>query len=125
MRLITLVLSTLVLASPLAIGAASAQPAPSGQGDGGHGFLTPEQRAMMRLDQPRADWQSMTQDQRAAMRDQMRAKWEAMSDADKQKLKADLQAKWNALPPDQKQAIEQRIAERRAHWQNQGPGQQQ
>jgi hypothetical protein len=125
MRLTSFILSTLVLAAPLGMAAANAQPVPSGQGDRMHGFLTPELRAMLHDEQPQTDWRSMSQDQRAAMRDQMRAKWEAMSDADKQKLKADLQAKWNALPPDQKQAIEQRIAERRAHWQNQGPGQQQ
>jgi hypothetical protein len=124
MRLTTLILSTLVLAAPLGMTAANAQPAPSSQGDGMHGFLTPEQHAMLRMGQPQADWHSMTPEQREAQRDQMRAKWDAMSDTDKQKLRADLQAKWDALPADQKQAIEQKIAERKAHWQNQGQSQQ-
>jgi hypothetical protein len=126
MRLTSIILSALVLAAPVAIVAASAQPAPSGQADGQgmHGFLTPEQHAMLRMDQPQTDWHSMTPEQREAQRDQMRAKWDSMSDADKLKLKADLQAKWDALPADQKQAIEQRIAERKAHWHNQGQSQQ-
>jgi len=50
----------------------------------------------------------------------MRAKWEAMSDQDKQALKAKLQAQFDALSPAQKQAVEQQIAERRAHWQQDG-----
>lgn len=120
MHFTKLALSAFVLAAPLGIATAIAQPAPSSQNDGQHmrGFLTPEQHAMLRQGQPQTDWHSMSPDQRAAARDQMQAKWAAMSDADKQKLKADLQAKWDALPADQKQAFEQKIAERRARWQS-------
>jgi len=122
MRSSTLALCVFALAAPC--GAAIAQTPPPMQDQGAHGFLTPEQRAMLHQGQPQTDWQSMTPEQRAAQRDQMRAKWDAMSDTDKQKLRADLQAKWDALPADQKQAIEQKIAERKAHWQNQGQSQQ-
>jgi hypothetical protein len=126
MRLTPLILSTLVLATPLGIAVASAQPAPysQGYGQGMHGYLTPELRVMLHHEQPQTGWRSMTPEQRTTERDQMRAQWDSMSEADKQKLRADLQAKWDALSPDQKQAIEQRIAERRAQRQNQGPGQQ-
>jgi hypothetical protein len=129
MRFAKLALSTFILAAPLGITVASAQPAPYGQGDnnqgqgrdtqgqGMRGFLTPELRMMMHQEQPQTDWRSMSPEQRAAMRDQMRARFAAMSDADKQKMRADLQARWDALPADQKQMIEQRIAERRARWQ--------
>jgi hypothetical protein len=118
MRIAQLALSTFVLAAPLGIAVASAQPVPAGQSDnqGRHGFLTQEQRVMLRQDQ--GDWRSMTPEQRGAARDQMRAKWAAMSEADKQRLRADLQAKWDALPSDQKQMIEQKIAERLARWQS-------
>jgi hypothetical protein len=105
-----------VAAFALLASAASAQDHQGGM----HGFLTPEQRAMYMQAQPHPDFQSMTPDQRQAAREQMRAKWETMSDQDKQALKAKLQAQFDALPPAQKQAVEQRIAERRAHWQQEG-----
>jgi predicted Fe-S protein YdhL (DUF1289 family) len=101
-----------VCAIVIAAGAASAQD----QG-GARGFLSPEQREMMRESRPHADWQAMTPEQRAAARDQMRAKWQSMSDSDKQALKAQLQAKWDALSPADKQAVEQKIAEHRSHMQ--------
>ncbi|HEY2071733.1 MAG TPA: hypothetical protein VGG48_19390 [Rhizomicrobium sp.] len=110
--------SLLALTFVLATGTAFAQD------QGGHGFLSPEQRAMYMQTQPHADFRAMSPEQRAAARDQMRAQWQAMSDTDKQALKAKLQAEWDALPADRKQAIEQRIAERRAqHQQGQGQGQ--
>ncbi|MGH6870969.1 MAG: hypothetical protein ACREHE_05625 [Rhizomicrobium sp.] len=113
-------LSTLAFcAAVLAAVAAFAQD--SGQGP--RGFLTPEQRAMLAQEQPHPAWRSMTDQQRAAARDQMRAKWQAMSVADRQALKTRLQAEWSALPAAQKQAVEQKIADRRARWQQNGSGQ--
>jgi hypothetical protein len=118
MRSSTLALCALILVAPCSTAFAQTPAAQDQQGQ--RGFLSPEQRAMFHAEQLGADIKAMTPDQRAAMRDQMRAKWEAMSDADKQALKARLQAKWDALSPADKQAIEQKIADRRAHWQNQG-----
>jgi hypothetical protein len=121
MRSSTLALCALVLATPCS--AAFAQAPSAMQDQRPHGFLTPELRIMLRMEQPQSG--PLTPEQRAGMRDEMRAKWAAMSDADRQKLRSDLQARWDALPATQKQMIEQRIAERRAQWQNQGQGQQQ
>jgi Spy/CpxP family protein refolding chaperone len=115
MRISTLAFSALILAIPAA---ASAQtPPPAMQGQGMHGFFTPEQREMY-MEQQKAsgtDWSTMSPDQRRAQFEAMRAKFGAMSDDDKMKLRADMQAKYDALTPDQKQAVEQKIAERHAH----------
>jgi Spy/CpxP family protein refolding chaperone len=119
MRSSTIALCALMLAAPA--GAALAQTPPPGQDQGHHGFLSPELRYMMRGDQ--GDRHSMTPEQRQAMREQMRSQWQSMSPAQKEQMRAQLQAKWDALSPAEKQAIEQKIAERRAHWQQNGAGQ--
>jgi hypothetical protein len=114
MRFSTLALSALILAAP-----ASAFAQDHMGGHGMHGFFTPEQRYMYMQEQKASgvDWTSMSRDQRHAQMQTMRSRFDAMSDADKAKLKADLQARFDALTPDQKQAVEQKIAERRAHHQ--------
>jgi Spy/CpxP family protein refolding chaperone len=114
MRFTTLALSAMIFAIPLA---ATAQPMPPAeQGHGMHGMLTPEQR-MMWHEQARAQTDAMTQDQRHAFFQQQMQQLMAMTPDQQAKLRDDLQARWNALPPDQQQAMEQRIAQRRAQWQ--------
>jgi len=118
MRFSTLALSVLILAAPTGASAQDHMGGSMTMDHGGmHGFFTPEQRAMY-MEQQKAngmDWHAMTPDQRHAQMQAMHAKFDAMSDADKAKLKADMQAKFDALTPDQKQAVEQKIAEHKAH----------
>ncbi|HTQ12373.1 MAG TPA: hypothetical protein VMH86_00755 [Rhizomicrobium sp.] len=124
MRMPILALCTALLAAGAAFAQSTGPATGPATGQAPHGFLTPEQRAMLRTEQPGAgDWRNMTGAQRQQFRDQLRAKWQAMSEADKQALRARLQAAWDALPAAQKQALEQKIAERRARWQQQGSGQ--
>jgi hypothetical protein len=118
MRFSTLALSTLILMAPAS---AFAQ---DHMGGGMHGFFTPEQRAMY-MQTNHLDFSSMSHDQRHEQMQVLRAKFEGMSDADKAKLKADMQAKFDALTPDQKKAVEDKIAERQAHWHNHGGDHQQ
>ena len=115
MRFSSLFLTALILTAPVAAFA---------QTGGMHGFFTPEQREMYRQSQGNLDWHALTPDQRHARFEEMRAKFAAMSDAEKAKLKADMQAKFDALSPSEKQAVEQKIADRRARWQQRdGSGQ--
>ena len=121
MRFSILALSALILASPVTAFAQDQMGRGGMMGGhvvmgGMHGFFTPEQREMY-METNRLDFSSMTHDQRHAAMQSLHATFEAMSDADKAKLKADMQAKFDALTPDQKQAVEQKIADHRAHMQ--------
>ena len=120
MRPTILVLSVLVLASPLV-----AAPALAGQGGGMAKFLTPEERELYREQQmPAGEKRGITADQRHALSQQMRQQWAAMSPADRQTLKAQLDAQWSALSPAQQQAIEQKLARHLARRQPQQQPQQ-
>jgi hypothetical protein len=89
-------------------------------GRGGHShFLTPEERAMWRL-QHRSELQSLSQQQRQAYRQQLHQQLQAMAPQQKAQLRDQLQAQWNQLPQQRQQAIEQRIAQH----QQRGYGQQ-
>jgi predicted Fe-S protein YdhL (DUF1289 family) len=120
MRLSTLALSALILATP---SAAFAQSSPPMQGGGMNAFFTPEQREMyIEQNKMTTDWSAMTPDQRHTQMQAMRAKFDAMSEADKTRLRTDMQAKFDSLTPDQKQAVEAKIAERHARMEQRMQG---
>lgn len=104
-----------VFAAALAASSASfvslayADPAPQSE-NGMRGFLTPQQRAMLMMEN-RGQFQNMSDDQRRAARQKMRDQWMAMSQADREKKRAELQAKYDALPQAQKDEINQHIAQ--------------
>ena len=111
----------LMLSAGLVLSAAAVVPSTYAAADrsqsqqgGMRGFLTPQQRAMLMMEN-RDQWQTMTQDQRHAARDKMRADWMAMSESDREKKRADLQAKWDALPQAQKDALNARIQQWASH----------
>jgi hypothetical protein len=104
----------IAFAAALVTGAAALVPAAQGaeatqdHSSGMHGFLSPQQRAMLMLEN-RGQWKSMSQDERRAAREKMRDTWLAMTPAERDTRRAALQAKWDALPQDQKDAINARI----------------
>lgn len=119
MRPTILVLSVLVLVSPIAAALA-------GQGGGMSKYLTPEERELYREQQgPAGEKHGMTADQRHTLSQQMRQQWAAMSPGDKQNLKAQLNAQWSALSPAQQQAVEQKVARHLARRQPQAQPQSQ
>jgi hypothetical protein len=101
--------------------AAIAQAADAAQDHSGgmRGFLSPQQRAMLMMEN-RGQWQTMSQDERHAAREKMRNSWLAMTPVERDARRAALQAKWDALPQDQKDTITARI-QQWAQRQSQNP----
>ncbi len=114
----------LAFAAALATSTAAFAPlAHAAEDNGGmRGFLSPQQRAMLMLDN-RGQWQSMSQDQRHAAREKMRDEWLALSQGEREQRRAALQAKWDALPQAQKDAINVRIQQWAARRAAGGAGQ--
>jgi hypothetical protein len=57
----------------------------------------------------RAQWESMTDEQRAAKRDEMRARWESMSDEDRAAKKAQMRERWQNASPEQREQMRQHM----------------
>lgn len=88
--------------------AAFADNAPATDQGGMRGFLTPQQRAVLMMEN-RDKWKSMSEDDRHTAREKMRNDWMAMSQTDREKKRAALQAKWDALPQAQKDELNTRM----------------
>ena len=99
-----------VLAAGTVVFVPSVQAADTAQEHNGgmRGFLSPQQRAMLMMEN-RGQWQGMSQDERRAAREKMRNSWLAMAPAERDARRAALQAKWDALPQNQKDVINARI----------------
>lgn len=98
--------------APQAPGSMTQVPSATAHGHGGEGlrqFLTPEQRAVWKLDH-KAEMKSLTPEQRHAYKRQLKEQFLAMTPEQRAKMRDGLQAEWGKLSSDRQQRIEQRIA---------------
>jgi hypothetical protein len=87
----------------------------STQGHSGmRGFLTPQQRAMLMMEN-RGQSEGMSQEDRHAAREKMHAQWMAMSQSDRETKRAALQAKWDALPQAKKDELNTKMQQWAQH----------